>query len=65
MKRETPLKRPKRKHNHLHLMTWNGTSYESVNMPAYLADDFVREFVLTVPPGTNELKTWLNKKIIK
>ena len=65
MKRETPLKRPKRKHNHLHMITWNGTSCESINMPAYLADDFVREFVLTVPPGTDELKTWLNKKIIK
>ena len=45
--------------------TWNGTSYEVINMPNYLADDFIREFVVTVVPGTDELKTWLNKKIIK
>jgi hypothetical protein len=65
MKREIPIKRPKRKKNYLHMNTWNGTSYEVINMPNYLADDFIREFVVTVVPGTDELKTWLNKKIIK
>ena len=65
MKRETPLKRPKRKKDHLNMVTWNLKNYESVQMPAYLADDFVREFNITVPPGTDELKSWLNKKIIK
>jgi len=65
MKREIPIKRPKRKKNYLRMNTWNGTSYEVINMPNYLADDFIREFVVTVVPGTNELKTWLNKKIIK
>ena len=65
MKREIPIKRSKRKKNYLHMNTWNGTSYEVINMPNYLADDFIREFVVTVVPGTDELKTWLNKKIIK
>lgn len=65
MKREISIKRPKRKKNYLHMNTWNGTSYEVINMPNYLADDFIREFVVTVVPGTDELKTWLNKKIIK
>jgi len=65
MKREIPIKRLKRKKNYLHMNTWNGTSYEVINMPNYLADDFIREFVVTVVPGTDELKTWLDKKITK
>ena len=65
MKREIPIKRAKRKKNYIRMNTWNGTSYEVINMPNYLADDFIREFVVTVLPGTDELKTWLNKKIIK
>jgi hypothetical protein len=65
MKKETPIKRFKRKRKHIPIITWNGTSYEAINMPAYLADDFIREFVVTVVPGTDELKTWLDKKIIK
>lgn len=65
MKREIPIKRAKRNKNYLHMYTWNGTSYEVINMPNYLADDFIREFVVTIVPGTDELKTWLNKKIIK
>jgi hypothetical protein len=65
MKRETPIKRPKRKENHLHMMTWNGIRYESINMPNYLADDYVREFNLSYVPLTVELKEWINKKIKK
>lgn len=62
MKRETPMKRPKRKENHLHMVTWNGTRYESINMPNYLADDYVREFDLAHTPNTLELKQWIDKK---
>jgi hypothetical protein len=65
MKRETPIKRPNRKENHLHMMTWNGIRYESINMPNYLADDYVREFNLSYVPLTVELKEWINKKIKK
>jgi len=65
MKRETPIKRPKRKENHLHMMTWNGIRYESINMPDYLADDYVREFNLSYVPLTVELKEWIDKKIKK
>jgi hypothetical protein len=65
MKRETPIKRPKRKENHLHMMTWNGIRYESINMPNYLADDYVREFNLSYVPLTVELKEWVSKKIRK
>jgi hypothetical protein len=62
MKRETPIKRPKRKEKHLHMVTWNGTRYESINMPNYLADDYVREFELAYVPKTIELKEWIDKK---
>ena len=62
MKREIPMKRPKRKKNHLHMMTWNGTRYESINIPGYLADDYIREFDLTHVPNTSELKEWVSKK---
>ena len=65
MKRATPIKRQKRKKNHLHMMTWNGSSYQSINMPSYLADDYVREFVLTEVPGTQELESWITKKTVK
>jgi hypothetical protein len=65
MKRETPMKRPKRKENHLHMVTWNGTRYESINMPNYLADDYVREFDLAHTPSTSELKQWIDKKTRK
>jgi hypothetical protein len=62
MKRETPMKRPKRKQKHLHMITWNGIRYESINIPNYLADDYVREFNLLHVPNTSELKEWVNKK---
>jgi hypothetical protein len=65
MKRETPIKRPKRKENHLRMMTWNGVRYESINMPDYLADDYIREFNLLYVPLTVELKEWIDKKIKK
>ena len=65
MKREIPMKRPKRKENHLHMITWNGTRYESINIPDYLADDYVREFDLTFVPKTIELKEWVSKKTRK
>jgi hypothetical protein len=65
MKRETPIKRPKRKEKHLHMVTWNGTRYESINMPNYLADDYVREFELAYVPKTIELKEWIDKKTRK
>lgn len=65
MKKETPIKRSKRKKDHLHMSTWDGIRFQQVNMPEYLADDFVREFVLTVVPGTEELQTWIAKKTIK
>lgn len=65
MKRATPIKRPKRKKNHLRMMTWNGSSYQPINMPDYLADDYVREFVLTEVPGTQELESWITKKTVK
>jgi hypothetical protein len=65
MKRETPMKRPKRKEKHLHMVTWDGTRYESINMPDYLADDYVREFDLAHTPKTIELKEWIDKKTRK
>jgi hypothetical protein len=65
MKREIPMKRPKRKNKHLRMMTWDGTRYESINMPDYLADDYVREFNLSYVPLTVELKEWIDKKIKK
>ena len=34
-------------------------------MPDYLADDYVREFVLTEVPGTQELESWIEKKTKK
>jgi hypothetical protein len=65
MKRQPSIKRPKRKKNHLHMMTWDGVNYQSINMPDYLADDYVREFVLTEVPGTQELESWIEKKTKK
>jgi hypothetical protein len=47
------------------MVTWDGTRYESINMPNYLADDYVREFDLVHTPETIELKEWINKKIRK
>jgi hypothetical protein len=38
------------------MVTWDGTRYESINMPDYLADDYVREFDLAHTPKTIELK---------
>ncbi len=65
MKKETPIIRSKRKKDHLPMSTWDGIRFHYVNMPKYLADDFIREFVLTVVPDTNELKSWISKKTIK
>ncbi len=65
MKKAKPIKRSKRKKNHLHMITWNGASYQSINMPDNLADDYVREFVLTEVPGTEELESWIEKKTRK
>lgn len=65
MKRENPIKRPKRKENHLRMIAWNGVRYESINMPNYLADDYVREFNLLYVPSTIELKEWIDKKTRK
>ena len=61
MKREKPLKRPKRKKDHLVMVTWNDVTYESVNMPAYLADEYVRYFDLTKVPTTSELRLWIEQ----
>lgn len=47
------------------MMTWNGSSYQPMNMPGYLADDYIREFVLTEVPGTKELESWIAKKTVK
>lgn len=65
MKKATPIKRPKRKKNHLRMITWNGSSYQAMNMPHYLADDYIREFVLTEVPGIQELESWITKKTVK
>ena len=62
MKRETPLKRPKRKKDHLNMVTWNLKNYESVQMPSYLADEYVRYFNLTKVPTTSELKHWIEQR---
>ena len=62
MKRQTPLKRPKRKKNHLNMVTWNLLTYESVQMPAYLADEYVRTFDLTKVPNTSELQFWISQR---
>jgi len=62
MKRETPLKRPKRKKDHLNMVTWNLLTYESVQLPAYLADEYVRHFNLTKVPTTSELKLWISQR---
>ena len=62
MKRETPLKRPKRKKDHLNMITWNQLTYEAVNMPAYLADEYVRYFDLTKVPTTSELQFWISQR---
>lgn len=61
MKRETPLKRPKRKKDHLNMVTWNYLTYEAVQMPAYLADEFVRHFNVTKVPNTSELRLWIEQ----
>lgn len=62
MKRTTPIKRPKRKKQHLRMMTWNGLGYTAINLPDHLADDYIREFVLTEVPGTQELESWIARK---
>ena len=46
MKKETPIKRFKRKRKHIPIVTWNLKSYETIHMPEYLADDYIREFNL-------------------
>ena len=65
MKRVKPIKRPKRKKGFLRMITWNGTTYQGVHVPEYLADDFIREFVLTEVPGTTELEFWIASKTHK
>jgi hypothetical protein len=62
MKRETTLKRPKRKKDHLNMVTWNQSNYESIQMPSYLADEYVRHFDLTQVPTTSELKHWIEQR---
>ena len=39
--------------------------FQPVNLPNFLADDYIREFVLTEVPETQELKNWIEKKRIK
>jgi hypothetical protein len=65
MKKLTPIKRHKRKKNHLVLITKNEMGFQPVNLPNFLADDYIREFVLTEVPETQELKNWIEKKRIK
>ncbi len=62
MKKETPIKRFKRKKNHIPMITWNLKSYETIHMPEYLADDYIREFNLMQVPTTSELTFWIKKK---
>ena len=62
MKRKIPMKRPKRKKNHLNMVTWNQLTYQSVQMPAFLADEYVRHFDLTQIPTTSELKLWISQR---
>jgi hypothetical protein len=62
MKKAHPQKRPKRKKNHLNMVTWNQLTYESVQMPAYLADEYIRTFDLTKVPSTSELKFWISQR---
>lgn len=59
MKRKTILKRPKRKRDHLNMITRNQSTYQAVQMPAFLADDYVRHFDLTQVPTTSELIEWI------
>lgn len=65
MKRENPIKRPKRKKGYLPMVTWNLKSFQTIHMPDYLADDYVREFNLMRVPTTEELTTWIDKKTRK
>ena len=65
MKKEKPIKRLKRKRKHIPMVTWNLKSYETVHMPDYLADDYIREFNLMRVPTTSELQFWIEKKIRK
>lgn len=65
MKKLIPTKRHKRKKNHLVLITKNEMGFQPVNLPNFLADDYIREFVLTEVPETQELKNWIEKKRIK
>jgi hypothetical protein len=62
MKKAHSLKRPKRKKDHLNMVTWNLLTYESVQMPAYLADEYVRTFDLTKVPNTSELQFWISQR---
>ena len=59
MKKLIPAKRHKRKKNHLVLITKNEMGFQPVNLPNFLADDYIREFVLTEVPETQELKNWI------
>ena len=52
MKKLIPTKRHKRKKNHLVLITKNEMGFQPVNLPNFLADDYIREFVLTEVPET-------------
>ena len=65
MKKLIPIKRHKRKKNHLVLITKNEMGFQPVNLPNFLADDYIREFVLTEVPETQELKNWIEKKRIR
>ena len=62
MKKANQEKRPKRKASHLNMVTWNHLTYESVQMPAYLADEYIRYFDLTKVPTTSELKFWISQR---
>jgi len=44
------------------MVTWNLLTYESVQMPAYLADEYVRTFDLTKVPNTSELQFWISQR---
>ena len=65
MKKEKPIKRFKCKRKHIPMVTWNLKSYETVHMPDYLADDYIREFNLMRVPTTSELQFWIEKKTRK
>ena len=47
------------------MVTWNLKSYETVHMPDYLSDDYIREFNLMRVPTTSELQFWIEQKTRK